>query len=667
MKNWWLGVQAEFGSRIGSSKKRIIKFIGISLVPILYAVVCVLAFWNPIPGIGKAPTAIIDTEQKVYVGTNQKFEVLGKNLLKESNESELSEAYRVNTKLSILPHIGVLTDDIESLKEAIVKDENKEVTKDDFTGSLSKTIDMSNVNYVYAVNTWTLMEANLLNHKGGNKYEAKKAISEEEIFFSNITHLQGKEAEDNYKNPKYYLQMKFDDGLASGLVTKIGLMLQGKLFDNPAKQENLKIWTTFENNFIFGYYLKTLNSFRSAIPSLILEKVVDNIKLEGISKGELKTKLEVARDFAVSQANNENSITAPIWTKIANSLNEAITLLESVGGEIDAKVTKIIQELIKDVINIVGLGGQTNNIIDVEIQGLKNGNNAIAIYGIGLGEFFILIGMFVGTLMQTFVYDRAKRVKKLTNTQWYLSKTFLMWTTGMLQVGLLVLALTAAGWWIIGALALVKLWLWLMVVETVFVITIQALWFSLKDETIGKFLVVVYMVLNLSSGWGTFPAFMQFGFFNAISYITEFKYALHGMTSIIYSNGDNALFMFKQLGVLLIFMAVLITIGLIFSRNRDKEMYFGSYRGKQVYDCLQSLGKTELADEFRTKRNNGKSFKYNWKVLGKEPMKDLVLEVRKKYPFEGQFKWFKNKERDEVLKPNYSDDDVISRNDDVTV
>jgi hypothetical protein len=34
-------------------------------------------------------------------------------------------------------------------------------------------------------------------------------------------------------------------------------------------------------------------------------------------------------------------------------------------------------------------------------------------YGIGLGEYFICIGLFVGTLSQVVVYDKKKRVKKV--------------------------------------------------------------------------------------------------------------------------------------------------------------------------------------------------------------------------------------------------------------
>lgn len=55
---------------------------------------------------------------------------------------------------------------------------------------------------------------------------------------------------------------------------------------------------------------------------------------------------------------------------------------------------------------LTGLTTSTSvdNFVNVDIEGVDNG-----LYGIGLGEFFLLIGLFVGTLMHTFVYDRAKR------------------------------------------------------------------------------------------------------------------------------------------------------------------------------------------------------------------------------------------------------------------
>jgi len=39
-----------------------------------------------------------------------------------------------------------------------------------------------------------------------------------------------------------------------------------------------------------------------------------------------------------------------------------------------------------------------------------------------------------------------------------------------------------------------------MFTATVFVFIQQALWYSVQDETIGKFLVIVLLIISLSSG-----------------------------------------------------------------------------------------------------------------------------------------------------------------------
>jgi hypothetical protein len=48
-ENWFKGygeaTKAELEGRIGSSVKRLIKFIGLSIIPIIYAVICILAFF----------------------------------------------------------------------------------------------------------------------------------------------------------------------------------------------------------------------------------------------------------------------------------------------------------------------------------------------------------------------------------------------------------------------------------------------------------------------------------------------------------------------------------------------------------------------------------------------------------------------------------------------
>jgi hypothetical protein len=90
-------------------------------------------------------------------------------------------------------------------------------------------------------------------------------------------------------------------------------------------------------------------------------------------------------------------------------------------GEFEANAPDEIKEIIEMIngTDIAQLLGPDSKGITVDIEGVENG-----IYGIGLGEFFLLIGLYVGTLMHTFVYDRAKRGgAKVKHSQWYLAKT----------------------------------------------------------------------------------------------------------------------------------------------------------------------------------------------------------------------------------------------------
>lgn len=284
-------------------------------------------------------------------------------------------------------------------------------------------------------------------------------------------------------------------------------------------------------------------------------------------------------------------------------------------------------------------------------------------YGIGLGEFFLCIGLWVGTLMQTFVYDRAKRVKKAKPWAWYLSKTTLMMITAWIQTTILMISVYALGWSVMGS-AFGLMYLWMMLTATVFVIIQQALWFSTRDETVGKFLVILLLIINLSSGWGTFPTFMQAGIFNVLSYIAPYTYSMHGQGVIIYSiaiNGANladTLYILQQLGILVIWAVVFMIIGLLASILRNRDMYYGTHKSKKLGAILIEEKLTEYVDP--------KTNKAIWKKLPKEEMGKIAKKVKNRYPEEGQFKWYKSwkkrQDSDKPLTASESDDEIMRRN-----
>ncbi|MBE4704308.1 hypothetical protein [Spiroplasma platyhelix] len=284
-------------------------------------------------------------------------------------------------------------------------------------------------------------------------------------------------------------------------------------------------------------------------------------------------------------------------------------------------------------------------------------------YGIGLGQFFLCIGLWVGTLMQTFVYDRAKRVKKAKPWAWYLSKTTLMLVTAWIQTTILMITVYALGWSVMGS-AFGLMYLWMMFTATVFVVIQQALWFSVQDETVGKFLIILLLIINLSSGWGTFPTFMQAGIFDVLSYIAPYTYSMHGQGVIIYSiaiNGANladTLYILQQLGILIIWTVGFLIIGLLASILRNREIYYGTCKSKKLAKILM--------EEKLTKYVDPKTNKAIWKKLPKEEMPKVRKKVIKRFPEEGQYQWYKDwKAKNNPDKPvtaSESDDEIMRRN-----
>ncbi|AVN60598.1 hypothetical protein CG007_03225 [Mesoplasma entomophilum] len=842
------GFRDEFSSRVLSSVKRISKFFGIALIPILYGVTCLIAFWNPTINLGKAPVAILNEDKTVWVYKNNDIE-------------------NFDFKIGVLTDHNYKSVDGSISKEKAISSAYDKQNKVLYTnaGNMQISSEKELASHIFQFNVWDIIKSALNEKTDKNIKDEDYVFSspelKEDMAFTNIRYISSqKEIDKQWKGKKYYVQAKIENGFAEYLIQQIGSSLNKNTVPKSEKVD-INIWTTFERNFIFGYYLNSMMEMKSAlivsaienflgenIPSLISNIVYKNFykqisyiptkneivkisqNIGNVSNSDIV--IEAGKQYVISDAVNqsnessnevksENTIFGDIREEITSKADAAkktngiftntiASLLDSEQLKTIAKIMKIdlsnsklmgyilflndnshiINKYLYDVMhgidpftdsqsmwinidNIDKLGldkkteaaikvivsglnnsfieelkfnfktylpkinsilvkktgfslklikpqevftskanelnrnavsitefnknmdmlaaknGFTNQIallnaisnktielikhklfdkfdvVNIEIAGLKNG-----IYGIGIGEFFIIIGLFVGTFMQTFIYDRARRTKKLKAGKWYTSKTLLMLVTGMTQVTALTIALSLTGWIAIGSAAMLSVWLWLLFVDLIFVLTIQGLWFLFKDETISKVLVVVYLVINISSGWGTFPSFMQFEFFHKISFIAEFTYVLHGLGSIIYGVGENgfnltdSLYIMQQAGTLLIFAIFFVSIGLYGAKNRNREIRFGSFIGKHVVDGMISLGLVNELAEFTSDR---KIFKYNWNKMSEDIYLELAQEVRRLHPFEGQFEWYKKRQNDGVFPPNETDMDIMKRNDDVEV
>lgn len=318
-------------------------------------------------------------------------------------------------------------------------------------------------------------------------------------------------------------------------------------------------------------------------------------------------------------------------------------------------------------------------------------------YGIGLGQFFLCIGIWVGCLMQTFVLDRTrigsakkpklkaskkdKKIKKslinkryLESIKWYYSKSFLMLSITFIQVSILCLTVYALGWSAIGSS------FWLVYIQLlfsgfVFTLFIQALWFLFRDDVVGKFIVILFLIINLSSGWGTFPPSMQFGFFKVLSYIAPFTYTIKNLGAIVYgvaisgANTMDTMFIMQNIGITLIFLLISIFLGLFAAFKLTKQQFYGTANGKKIAKLIidDKLTNARNCSDYNLVLNSdNQNFdsNYDWKtiLIKKKSLfskkmidtidwdkldygfnKQISNIVNKNYPYEKQFKWFVKK------------------------
>ncbi len=300
--------------------------------------------------------------------------------------------------------------------------------------------------------------------------------------------------------------------------------------------------------------------------------------------------------------------------------------------------------------NVLGHSGSSydgflnKDIFTTNIQGSENNP-----YGIGLGQFFLCIGLWVGVLMQSFVYDREKRDKAASAIQWYLSKTAIMLLTATVQCTILMVTVGMLGWFAIGPVFGLQ-FLWMLVTAWTFVIIEQALWFSFSDETIGKFFCVLYLIINLSSGWGTFPPSMQDPFFGVIGHIAPYTYSIQGQSAIIYGIGtsgsnwmDNQ-FILERFGILLLMSAIFFTLGLYVSGRRNAEVNYGTAHKTKLLQAFRALG----YEQYITKKG--------WIICHKLPNvehQDVIDYINENFDFDPKFKRFllyKNNDYHKVSK-----------------
>ncbi|WP_342252410.1 hypothetical protein [Spiroplasma endosymbiont of Amphibalanus improvisus] len=561
MKNYSQNLKEEFSETISKSTFTLIKAICISLVAFLYGFFCVLAYWDPIGNAYKLPIAIVNNDSGKMVDDVLKLLITDPI----DNTIEIKNA-DIDVKAKYITNYQ--QDDIDNYWNQIIIPE----TYSSDLGNIFKAFDQVLLNPNVPETKIVLKDSILvvLGKTFNNLSTLPTGVDnfglQDNYDYSQHMITLQSSYEPNFINGEFMLVF---DNLKSALAIQlIPNLVTGIIFDSGIK-------LTSED--IQKYNLDPHNNYASDSEIDLIEQILEGIK-NIIDNPELD-------NFFDSLISDFKSIDSHLW-------NNPILILDN--GEKIISQAQMNQNM-GEFISINILPANPGSFISVDITGVENSN-----YGIGLGEFFLLIAIWVSALIQTFIFKREYLSKnKLNYYASFFSKYSLFLGMSFLQTTFLMIGVLSIGFSYLGTTFFLY-YLWMMFATFIISTIVFSLWMTFSEENIGKFVAVIYMIFNLCAGWGTFPSFMQSGFFNFISYICPFKYIIHGEGSILYdvfyfghSNIATQL-LFSLLSILLLFVIVLLPISVFASKKRMFYKDFGTYKKQQIYLAIKDENLEEL-------------------------------------------------------------------------
>lgn len=188
-------------------------------------------------------------------------------------------------------------------------------------------------------------------------------------------------------------------------------------------------------------------------------------------------------------------------------------------------------------------------------------------YGFILGPYFMCLGMWVGTLLLTFTLTRNKDLPQAKFWTNYLAKTLWMVIFGLIQSTILVTSLLLlfnnADLW----MRFWQLFLYMWVVASIFDLIVQSIAHMFKNHDIGRLIIVILLILQLSASSGTFPVELEPPFFQFMYHILPFSYAIKGLREILIN--PNTRIICWTIGCLLLFIIILVPLSLLVNWFHD--------------------------------------------------------------------------------------------------
>ncbi|TWL40232.1 hypothetical protein CHCC14431_1567 [Bacillus licheniformis] len=193
----------------------------------------------------------------------------------------------------------------------------------------------------------------------------------------------------------------------------------------------------------------------------------------------------------------------------------------------------------------------------VDVKGDKI--DPVSNYGTGLTPYILSLGLFVGALMITVVFDvKEPAVRPESAFGWFMSKFSVLFAVGILQAAI---ACTIILWGIgLEVQSVWRFYLFSIIMSITCLAIIQFLAATMGNP--GRFIAVILLVLQLGGSGGTFPLALVPKFFQVIHSALPMTYSIAGYRAVI-SSGDYA-YMWEQAAVLGGVAIVMMALTLIY-------------------------------------------------------------------------------------------------------
>ncbi|WP_284139322.1 MULTISPECIES: YhgE/Pip domain-containing protein [unclassified Virgibacillus] len=196
----------------------------------------------------------------------------------------------------------------------------------------------------------------------------------------------------------------------------------------------------------------------------------------------------------------------------------------------------------------------------------KNEINHVPNYGTGFAPYFVSLGLFVGALLITIVYQiKEPAIQAQSGITWFIGKFGVLSIVGILQA-LLVDAVLLLGLDI--EVKSVPLFIVTTIITSlVFIVLIQFLVTTLGDP--GRFIAIVLLILQLTTSAGTFPLELIPNMLQPINALLPMTYSVQAFKAVI-SSGDFS-FMWHNIGILACYLFTFAMLTIVYFTYKTKK------------------------------------------------------------------------------------------------